>query len=801
MRKLPLLLLLLFCFVSVHAQLCINEVMQSNVDCIVTDDLNGTPDSWVELYNGGTRAINISTYKLGLTENPDEAFQLPSVIVPSKGRTLIYCDKEGKNNHTNFRLESGKDGSIYLFNSAGEIIDSYVKMKKQPAPNISYGRETDGGTTLGYMLKPTPNAANAGGVVSNKMILGEPVFSVSGRVFTESKNVRVAISLPEGSPEGTVIRYTTDGTEPTENSTKYSGSALMFNTTQIIRAKLFCDGYLSPRSTTHSYIFHNRTMTVPVVSITTDNSYFYNDKIGIYVEGSYKSGEKNYNYEWRRPINIEYFDASGADAAINQLCETRVQGGATRGNPLKSLAVYANKRFGEKRFTYEFFPTEKPGLTEFKSIILRNSGNDFDYLYFRDAAIQHNAAMNCDLDWQGWQPAVFYFNGKYMGMLNVRERSNEDNIYSNYEKLEDIDMVENWWELKEGTWDKYNELKDFYTASANAENTNMDSYTDKMDIDEFINLMAVNIFHNNLDFPGNNIVMWRPRTDDGKWRWIMKDTDFGLGLYGRDYKYKYIDWLYYHDYDKDNQWANEYEHTRLFRRLMTDQRFKDRFIDRMTVFMGSFMNGYGLGEVVDSMYNVIKTEYPYHRKLFNEWWPNHQEEYTKTKEWAKNRTTFMWTYLKDYYKLDETTLLNVNTRDIKSLENFRLILNDTPVKKGYYSGNFWKGREVRVAAESLNGEQEVSEWQVLTNVMGQTSTKTYKGNNCSFVMPTNASVVVVTPVITATGIESVEEDQQNATSAFADGIYTMDGKKVSAPTKPGIYIIKKGDTVKKIVKN
>ena len=35
---------------TVKGQLIINELMQSNVDCVM-DDLNEFPDSWVELYN------------------------------------------------------------------------------------------------------------------------------------------------------------------------------------------------------------------------------------------------------------------------------------------------------------------------------------------------------------------------------------------------------------------------------------------------------------------------------------------------------------------------------------------------------------------------------------------------------------------------------------------------------------------------------------------------------------------------------------------------------------------------------
>ena len=50
-------------------------------------------------------------------------------------------------------------------------------------------------------------------------------------------------------------------------------------------------------------------------------------------------------------------------------------------------------------------------------------------------------------------------------MLNIRERSNADYVYTNYDGLEDIDMVENLRELKEGDWTNYNAFKAFYNES------------------------------------------------------------------------------------------------------------------------------------------------------------------------------------------------------------------------------------------------------------------------------------------------------------------------------------------------
>ena len=57
--------------------LVINEIMQSNIDCIM-DDKKEFPDSWVELYNNSDGAIQLKGYRLGITTVADDAYQLPS---------------------------------------------------------------------------------------------------------------------------------------------------------------------------------------------------------------------------------------------------------------------------------------------------------------------------------------------------------------------------------------------------------------------------------------------------------------------------------------------------------------------------------------------------------------------------------------------------------------------------------------------------------------------------------------------------------------------------------------------------
>ncbi len=751
--------------VASEAELIINELMQSNIDCIM-DDLNEFPDSWVELYNAGTSGVSLSSYSIGIKPDGSDAYQLPSQTVRPGGYVIVYCDNVGDGMHTPFRLDSGKGAAVYLYKGS-TLVDKVEGLKKQPAPNISYGRVVDKASVWVYQCTSTPGHSNCGR--GSNEILGKPVFSHTGRVG--ALGFSLSLSLPSDAPDGTEIRYTTDGTEPVATSQLYTSPIWIGKTTNV-RAKLFCDGYLSPRSTTHSYISLGRDMIMPVVSMVTVGDYFYSRDKGIYNE--YNNGTVNnqsYRQDWRRPVNVEIFMSQGEGSVINQLCETRVKGGASRGAALKSLVVYANKRFGTKRLECEFFPEDAPGRTDWKSIELRNSGNDFDYLYFRDALIQRNMGRNADLDWQPYRPAILMINGEYKGMLNIRSRTNEDYVYTLYDGEEDIDMFENWWELKEGTWDNYNAFKEFYSGTGQT----YDEFEKRMDTGEFANLMIMELFHNNLDFPGNNIVMWRPRAEGGRWRWIAKDTDFGLGLYDRTYAYKTFDWLHDNNFDKDNAWANKPEHTRLFRRLMDVREFRDMFVDRCAVYMGDFLNGRVIGAEIDAMSSAIKPEYTRHRALFNPWWPNYDEEVRKAKQWATDRTEFFYTHLADYYKLGTPRAVTI---DARRTDDVALRVNGVPLRGRSFDGKYFQGRTLTV--EGASDGATVDSWRVTVRYGGSSSTvQTFPGPKLSIVVPSCVSLSVES-VISHSGIGEIGCDGDG--EAFDYGqtvdVYDIGGRRL-----------------------
>ena len=276
MRQLKTLLisLLLTAWTNGFAQdLVINELMQSNIDCIM-DDLKEFPDSWVELYNNSDKTIVLKDYQIGT--NADNAWQLPCITVEAKSFVIVYCDKEGTDLHTDFRLETGKGCMIYLFKGNEKVDSLPAPLPKMPAPNIAYGRKTDGGNEWGYQLTPTPKAPNCGEICDGKHILGEPIFSQKGRVENGTQSLRLKLSLPEGAPEGTEIRYTSDGTEPTASSTICPASGFAVKKSTTVRAKLFCNGWLSPMSTMWRCPCLRKCATMAFRSLTSSSIDMFN---------------------------------------------------------------------------------------------------------------------------------------------------------------------------------------------------------------------------------------------------------------------------------------------------------------------------------------------------------------------------------------------------------------------------------------------------------------------------------------------------------------------------------------------
>lgn len=651
----------------------INELMQSNIDALM---LNGDlPDSWVELYNPTDEDIDIHGYGIGQSDDFAEAYIISlSYKVQSHGYQLILCDKVNKYQHTDFRLESTDGGELFLFDSTGRIID-HLQYPAMPAPDIAYGRLTDGAEEWQYELRATPGESNSGECTSR--ILPNPVFSVEGGIMLNPVELEITMPTDENLPDDTRIYVTLDGQEPTLSSPSFTQYRLVVDRTVTVRAKLLSAEALPCRSLTHSYIFHPREAHIPIVSLVTDSDYLYSEEHGILL-GGLPLGTGNCYKDWRRPVNVEFFAPHETHATINQLAEVAVGGVGSRIYSQKSLNLYANKRFGKKRFKGQFWPEDKPWLTKVKSMKLRNGGNRCLDTRFEDALAQRIFGHWVEgLEYQAYQAVIGYINGQYCGIYGLRERTNKDYLESNLGLDGDsVEVCENF----VGTSPAYADM----LAVINDDTSTLADFEALMDVEEFATYMCCQFYASNEDFPHNNVYMWRKLGQDEKWHFLLKDLDhFSVSRLGTNY----MNWLMAEG--SEGKWVVQPDKHALIQRLMRMAEFRDLFLDKMSAMLGDFLHADVTLPLVSLMRQEIEGEIESTFATFSE--GISPETFASTIEqrlipFCQKRPRVAYQHLSTYFNLGALIPMTV---DNSSLE---VSLNGVRLTQAMFDGQAWNDR-------------------------------------------------------------------------------------------------------------
>lgn len=747
-------------------ELYINEIMQSTFGGTL-DRLKEYPDGWVEIYNPGPNDISLQDYRIGKKNKFSKAYSLPNYTIPAGGYHVILCDKEDlvsystvypdvvREIHTDFRISTDEDGGLYLFNPSGELVDS-VHIPKMIAMNIGYGRLTDGADSIGYELQVTRGSANGGG---HGKILPDPSLSLDSWASEKGEALSVRAlrirAMPDGSPvpDNLVVRITTNGTEPCDTSYILDKYGMLVTRNMVFKAAVFCEGYITPPAVTRTFILHNRDISLPIVSLVMDEDDLYSQDYGIITNNNTNSSRNN----WRRPAVFDYFGRGGMATLLHQPSEVRISGAYSREAALKSMIIYADKRFGtEDFFKRSFWGVTRPDSRRAKSISIRNSGNDFGNSMFRDAVAQQVMGMNTDLDWMAAQPIIFYLNGEYKGIMNLRERGNEDNVWTHYDGLEDLTLIENF-QLKEGDYQEYLDFVDFYSQPGHT----LEEFNEVMDVEEYTNMMITNIYQSNTDFPGNNNVMWKPMVEGGRWRFIIKDVDRAFGIWGNSSSQQYLNWVTRMPSDiGSNESANSEEATQLFRSLMEIPEYRDMFIDRFSVYMGDFLNASYINSWIDWYHEQMEPEWDYFHTLYSinnkGGWEN---EINRMKRWTGERTDNMYEQLKDYFSLGSLVSAKVN-ESVSSASYYNITINGVPLTKGVLDGKLFAGREYLFDGDYNDTKYDVIGWEVTTqSASGTWNTQQYFEEQLTYIIPEGTKSFSINSILGTNGIEeNVVED-------------------------------------------
>ncbi|HBB92448.1 MAG TPA: hypothetical protein DC042_12215 [Bacteroidales bacterium] len=598
----PLILISFFQVEPLYSQIRINEFVASNNRTYI-DPERGVFSDWIELYNYSSEPQPLIGF--WISDNPEKPakWYLPdNAVIPAGGFILIMADKQNTGLHASFGLSRAGE-SVILGDRYGTILDR-VDFSAQK-PDISYGRSLANPETWLYFGEPTPGAANSAPGVAHPVVAPAVVFSQPpGLYFT---GTLVSLSVPDQRP-GDVIRYTLDGSDPGNGSPVYDSTLFLEKTTPL-RARLYRTGQIPGPVVTGTY-FLNEYLRLPVFSVSIDPEWLYSDEYGIYVDGAGFTGTResrnSCREDWERPIHIEYFSQAG-ERIINEQAGIQVKGRMNCEFPKKPFGIFFRGRYGNSSITAKLF--EEKDVTQFSSFYLRPGGADgmgdcYNGTMFRDELLSTLLIGEMDIDYLAYQPTILFVNGEYWGIHNLRERNKTDYLAGNYGVDPDqVDIMENLTNggAVAGDDAEYQKMLAFVRTADLNDPANWEQVLGMVDINELINYQIAEMVVNNEDWGSNNVLAWRPRTTDGKWRWVFFDVEGGFGLYGTD--------DYYHSmlsFTEDKLLF----HRQLYGSLMRCTWFRTEFLQRLSTYLSTTFDPARVIGIINRMKAVIEPEMP-----------------------------------------------------------------------------------------------------------------------------------------------------------------------------------------------
>ena len=453
-----------------------------------------------------------------------------------------------------------------------------------------------------------------------------------------------------------------------------------------VRVKVIKPGFLPSKIVTRNYFIFPESsskFSLPVVSLNVNEDDFFEYNNGIYVAGKdfddwrteNPNGAANPsqagNYYWEdveHMANFSYF-VNGAEV-VNQNVGLKIRGGVSRRFESKSLTVMARSDYGDDTMDYQFF-SDMPS-TAYERLTLSNSGGDFRSTMFRDP-LNQNVCKELIPEKEAYQPVIAFLNGEYWGILNMRERF-DDEYFKRVYDADAIDFLENNAEVKDGDRIHYQAMVNYLNTNSLAVPANYDYIKTQLVPDNVADYYIANIFFQNEDFPNNNQYFWRnkiaaynptavPEQLDGRWRFMFHDMDNTFSFVSGDYTLNTLQTLTTigTEDDLNPEWS-----TVVLRKLLVNPTFKNYFINRFADLLNTSFLSERIISKIQSMKAVIYGEIPGHigrwKNPANIGDYNYDIEYEE--EFANARPALQRNHIRSVFSIASNINATLNVSDV-----------------------------------------------------------------------------------------------------------------------------------------
>ena len=504
------------------------------------------------------------------------------------------------NQHTNFKIPTaGK--TIYLYSPAQQQV-SHLFVNVEQLDN-SVGSFPDSSNNIVLFGSATPAASNNNSTPFTSYLI-PPSFNIPSGFYTTVQSV--SIFNPNPAADSAIIYYTTNGNDPTIYDSVYHGTPVPIFFSCALKAKCF-NNHKLPSTITNYVYFFGVNHTTPILSVVTDNANLYGPN-GIF---------DNWWTDWQRPAVVEYFDSTqqlifASNAAV------QIDGGAggSRSQPQHSFRVEMNNPImGDGAIYNEIIPN-RPNRIKYSSFYLRNGSNQYLELPYKDAAQEEMMCGATNTYYSAWRPISVYVNGNYFGLYELREKFDTD--YFTFQDSANNDSTSilslSYWYggVLRGVLGSVDSFYDNYNSflNLNVNNPNFWNQADRyFDMQYYNDYVMSESWMANVDWPWNNIKIYRSDKTDYRWRFCTVDMELAQSPNGwTDCYYDHINYLL--GGDPNIPYIN------IFLRCIQNDRFRNYFINRFADLMNTVYDTSRILPIENKMFNQTVVEM---QKEYNRW--------------------------------------------------------------------------------------------------------------------------------------------------------------------------------------
>ena len=595
------------------ATIIINEVVTDNL-CGLENEY-GTRCDWIELYNCTNEDINIDGYSLSDSGSTGKT-KFEDVTIKANDYLIVYADSmesHGDNVHVNFSIGASGD-ELYLNDSNGITIDRITI--PEVGTDMAYGRRNGALDSFGIFSYATPGYENQYEFLSeSKEYLTDVNVEFSYESGFYDSEFELTLTCNDNDA---LILYTLDGSEPSVGSKVYtkplkitdrendenqyvsslcvpfeagiytSYASGKVNKSNVIRARVYKDGKLSEKIWTKNY-FIDKDYNLPVISISVSPYKMFDDADGIYMPGKmyffsqrmnlsdhYAYG--NYSLKESLKSNITIFDEKGT-LIFESNAKLRLAG-----NSGKQTSILKNLRFNNvNKDLPDLYETLGAGY-ESSELSIKGTGGWPTYMHLYQNAYINNAIYDMEIGAQKNIMSVVFMDGEFWGLYSISEQKNEEYFNEHYSvDATDLVAIDNG-ELKYGNSNDYSEYIELYEEFEKRDFTNATDYEwakSQIDMDNYMEYMISMMYFDNLDWPDNNVILWKSTKEngegynDGRWRFFIYDLDHTF----EDYNVNSFERIMNFDTENDDKYI--LIPVIVLTKLWNNNEFKQDFVNKM----------------------------------------------------------------------------------------------------------------------------------------------------------------------------------------------------------------------------